>query len=358
MLHNFTMEKLGDILNVNERGVLGYFDELTTYFNGFGQYGQANKRSVDRGMGLQLYEGGPYTFDRVGRGTVFVKQWSACIVGGIQPALLESMFKHLGTDGLVQRFMVNIGSARFTLERQENLNVLAHYKESVAKLWSLVPGTSNDRRTLTFAAKADTIRKDVFKWAETVQLIAEEHSPEFGSHASKFQGLYTRLCLVFQLVTDPKSMEISEDTALRAAKFLREYQYLHLWAFYGHFSQTSGGTSTMKHVQTLAKHILDKQPSEITVGWTQEVAKMMRHRTRMEEEQIFHTLETMRWIEPIELEPNTRGRPFKGKWAVNPLVHTRFKERRAAISAAMAEIAKLDRKASRRTPPLGATEWK
>jgi hypothetical protein len=79
-------------------------DELSEWAASFDRYRSGGGGSADRGAYLRLYNGGRYTVDRVSRETFAVPNWSACILGGIQPGPIRKLAKDAADDGLLQRF--------------------------------------------------------------------------------------------------------------------------------------------------------------------------------------------------------------------------------------------------------------
>jgi len=103
--HDATVEKLGELLRDNPRGILLLRDELAGFFATLDRIG----REGEREFFLEGWNGtGSYTCDRIGRGTVHVPAVCLSILGGIQPAklapFLEGAMAHgEGDDGLIQR---------------------------------------------------------------------------------------------------------------------------------------------------------------------------------------------------------------------------------------------------------------
>jgi hypothetical protein len=51
-------------------------DELSLLLNGIDRY-SAGKMNSNRAAWLQLYEGGNFTVDRIGRGYIYIENWRA-----------------------------------------------------------------------------------------------------------------------------------------------------------------------------------------------------------------------------------------------------------------------------------------
>jgi putative DNA primase/helicase len=102
-----TVEKLGELLNENENGILQTRDEITGWFRGLDRPG----RESDRAFYLECWDGsGTSKVDRIGRGSISVKNLTLSVFGTIQPAMLEPYLRGsiegYGDDGLIQRFQL------------------------------------------------------------------------------------------------------------------------------------------------------------------------------------------------------------------------------------------------------------
>jgi putative DNA primase/helicase len=103
-----TVEKLGELLRDNPRGIVLVRDELASWIAALEQ----EESAVARGFFLTAWNGlTGYTFDRIGRGTVHIPAACVSVVGGIQPLPLQAVFERLRkdptrADGLLQRFQV------------------------------------------------------------------------------------------------------------------------------------------------------------------------------------------------------------------------------------------------------------
>ena len=110
VVNDTTIEKLGEILNANPRGVLLFRDELTGFLKSLDK----NDREGDRSFYLEAWNGStPHTYDRIGRGTVDIQAACVSILGGIQPGPLSHYVRRMAqgdanNDGLLQRFQLAV----------------------------------------------------------------------------------------------------------------------------------------------------------------------------------------------------------------------------------------------------------
>lgn len=110
VLHNFTPEALGEILNRTPRGVLITNDELSGFFTGIDQYksGKGNERQQH----LSIMSGDSYSVRRVSKEPMRVKNPVASYTGGIQPDMLPALNipkpggrKGDANDGMLHRWL-------------------------------------------------------------------------------------------------------------------------------------------------------------------------------------------------------------------------------------------------------------
>ena len=107
-VNDTSVEKLGDLLAKNPRGLLFYRDELAGLLADMDKHGNEGQRAFM----LEAWNGkGSYTFDRIGRGTLHIQAVNLSVIGGIQPGKLKPLVSgaiqgNTGADGLLQRFQL------------------------------------------------------------------------------------------------------------------------------------------------------------------------------------------------------------------------------------------------------------
>lgn len=106
VVNDLTYEKLGEILAANPDGVLSVRDEMRGLLLSLAR----EESAPARGFYLQSWSGGPYTFDRIGRGTVTIADARLSIIGGIQPGPLSDLVQQArrgaADDGMIERFLI------------------------------------------------------------------------------------------------------------------------------------------------------------------------------------------------------------------------------------------------------------
>ena len=97
---NSTIERLGQILQVQPQGALLLSDELASLFLNMSRYsgGQDNE------FWLESWNGGPYTVERMSRPAIVIDHLLIGVVGGMQPDKLARSFKG-DADGMSAQFL-------------------------------------------------------------------------------------------------------------------------------------------------------------------------------------------------------------------------------------------------------------
>jgi len=209
-----TVEKLGELLNQNSRGLFYYRDELTGWMRNLDRSG----REGDREFFLESWNGsGNFTVDRIGRGTLHVDALCLSLFGGIQPGKLERYVSETveggwGDDGLLQRFQLLVWPE--TPKDWKNIDQYPNQKareRAYAAFECLdqldptkLPGAKttpfNEIPALHFSGKA----QEVFdEWRSKLEIrlrSGDIDSPAFESHLAKYRSLMPTLALLFYLL--------------------------------------------------------------------------------------------------------------------------------------------------------------
>jgi Protein of unknown function (DUF3987)/Bifunctional DNA primase/polymerase, N-terminal len=232
MTQDPTVEKLGELLRENPRGLLLCRDELAGWLRTLERSG----REGEREFYLEAWAGDQaYTFDRISRGTVPIPALTLSILGGIQPGKLrryieEAEAEGSGADGLLQRFQVTVwpdtlGEWRRVdrwpstparqdafrtfeaLDRLEPALIGAEFEpQAGAEQLSLEEEAERSRDWrelpyLRFEAGAQALHD---AWRDTLEarLRGDELAtcPAFESHLSKYRSLMPSLALLCHLL--------------------------------------------------------------------------------------------------------------------------------------------------------------
>lgn len=223
-----TVEKLGELLRDNPRGILIFRDELVGFLKVLDQEG----REGSRAFYLEAWNGnGAFTFDRIGRGTVEIPAACVSIIGAIQPGPLRDYLSAAvaggaGDDGLLQRFQlavwpdpsrewVNIDQWPDTAARQAARAVFTR----LDSLDPLAIGARQEEGDPVPWLRFDPEAQDAFNgWRQELEYRLRDNDlhPALESHLAKFRSLVPSLALLCHLADHPEGGAVDAPSLLRA----------------------------------------------------------------------------------------------------------------------------------------------
>jgi hypothetical protein len=329
VIQDATVEATQEIMRDSPNGLMCYRDELSSWFAAHERYANG-KGSSDRGFWLEAYNGGSYSVDRVGRGSTFIPNLSASILGGIQPDKIREVAAAAPDDGLLPRFLtIMVRSAVLgSLEESEGAAV-SEYAAVIRDLLHL------GAMVLEFDDEAQTYRRELE--AKHLKLVAgaESVNPKLAGHIGKYNGVFAQLCIIWHCVKHIKQAGplaviprvVSADTARRAGAFLHNFVLRHAVAFY---SDIIGLSNNHDAVTALAGYILAHKKTKITHRDIMHGDKAMRRLdTAKKREEVADELAAWGWLDRTP-GPRPSSPP---QWNVSPLVHVRFADRAKAEAA-------------------------
>lgn len=193
IVNDGTIERLGEIVSKQPRGILQMRDELSGWLEGMTRYSSGGS---DRPFWLESYGGRRYTVERIGRPPFSIDRLAIGVLGGIQPARLKTLLFASDDDGLLARFLPIWPSPapvkRPTVECDDTL-----IENTLQRLLSLelVTDESGEKAPLLiiFSEEArdvmDRLRSDVRKWEL-------ENEGLMVSFIGKLPGLTARIALI------------------------------------------------------------------------------------------------------------------------------------------------------------------
>jgi len=309
---DLTTEALALICADNPDGVLVLADELSGWFASHDAY--RTHAGKDRSFWLDCFEGGPRRQDRVHRGSIYVENLSACIVGGIQFGPMRRLAGRITDDGLIQRFFVYFMAPSVAdVDRKPDFTAAAAYRRLISELVDL-PSPS---APYTFSAEARLEHAVVEDLARRLKLLPQVPDAMRG-HLGKWGGLFARLALIYHL-SESTALEISGETASRVARLFTDVLLPHAAKFYAELS----GEQRWTHARWIGGYILAHRLEKLTA---RDIGKHYRalRGDKAETARAMETLEVAGWVTPIRAE---YGLPTR--WRVNSRVHTTFAQRAA-----------------------------
>ena len=182
MMQDTTIEAAQEILKDNPNGVLSYQDELSGWFGAMDKYSGGGKGAAkDRAFWLESFNGGSYSTNRIGRGSVFIENLSVSMLGGIQPEPMRKLSEDGSDDGLLQRLIPIVLRPAVVGRDEEASQAVFDYNSLIHNLWELKPPTTGGIMPavtiLRFDDGALVIRKDLEKKAPRSSAV-RSHQPE------------------------------------------------------------------------------------------------------------------------------------------------------------------------------------
>jgi hypothetical protein len=212
LTHDPTVEKLGELLRDNPRGLLLVRDELSGWLQAFDRPG----REGDREFFLEAWNGtSSFTTDRIGRGTIHIPALCLSVFGGIQPGKLRPLVMRAldggaGDDGLLQRLQVLVWPDRPPpwTPPTDRPDPEARARADAIYAWldtqtaaTVKANTEGTIPYLTFTPPAQAVF-DEWRDELEVRLRSDDlgDTPAFAAHLAKYRSLMPALALLFELI--------------------------------------------------------------------------------------------------------------------------------------------------------------
>lgn len=237
-----TVEKLGDLLVNNPEGMLVYRDELIGLLASWEKEGKEG----DKAFYLEGWNGtSSFNIDRIGRGSLHIKNLCISVFGGIQPELLERYLAGISTsldnDGRIQRFQVLVYPDAVPWEYRDRYPVKGA-REAVRDLFDRLAvldpvsdgAVPNDDFVKLPHFCFDDAAQDIFvAWCTELHTvhIVNEQSPLMQQHLGKFEKLFCAVALILHLA-ERSIGPVKVINALRAAAWC-DYLTGHARRIYG-----------------------------------------------------------------------------------------------------------------------------
>jgi hypothetical protein len=312
-----TIEAAQEVLRDSPDGVLYHRDELSGFFGSIDKYAGHRGAANDRGFWLQAYNGGPYTFDRIKRGSGRIEHLSVSVLGGIQPEPMRKLAADTVDDGLIQR-LVTIMLRPGGVGRDEEMSkAVENYESLVEQLHQM----QLDDVALDDAARE--IREEMERKHHDALPAIELVNKKLAAHFGKYDGIFARLCLLWHCIENPYTTvppQIGVVCARRVADFLSQFLARHAIAFYANIY---GLSDDHDRLTAVAGYILAHKVERLTNRVIQRGDSTMRGLKRLEIENICHQLDALGWV--TEAQRKRVNDP--PRWDVNPEVHRMFQGR-------------------------------
>ena len=268
IVNDSTVEGLASVLENNPWGVLVVHDKLSGWFGSMDAY--RNKGvSKDRGDWLRAYNGGQYFIDRATgeERHRFIPNWSASILGGIQPDPIRDIASRLQEDGLLQRFVpVVMRSAVFGSDVSPDAVAIAEWGRLVRELPQLDATTGIVRLSPEAQGILDKTRALVHALGQH-----PGYDRKLKYALEKGEGQLARIALIYHCIEDRTGRGLLDDiapgevlqasTARKAADAYLQYVIPSMVAFY---EALIGESPVLRDARWVAGYVLARGSKRVT----------------------------------------------------------------------------------------------
>ena len=240
-----TVEKLGELLNQNPRGLLLVRDELQGFFRNLDKPGH----ETDRSFYMEGWSGNSsFTFDRIKRGTIHIDAVCVSIMGTIQPGPLtaymaEARKQGAADDGLMQRFQMLVWPETSTtwqqIDRVPDHKAREAVEDAFLRLDRLAPDRigaeqPDDIEGLPFLRFTQGAQQQFDHWHAGLEhrLLKQDLEPVMESHLAKYRSLVPSIALLLHLV-DGAGGAVKAESMYRAAAWV-DYLETHALKMYSY----------------------------------------------------------------------------------------------------------------------------
>jgi hypothetical protein len=330
MTNDSTIEKLSDLLNENPAGLLQYRDELIGLLAGWGKQGHEQ----DRAFYLEGWNGsGSISIDRMGRGTIHIKNLCLSLFGGIQPSKLLGYLKaatQYDNDGLVQRLQMAVYPDKSVWEYVDQYpddkardTAYALIEQVISSDFSEIAYSADENNRFAYT-RFDGEAQEVFvQWlCDWEKNVLPNESGLMLEHLTKYRSLMPSLALIFHVVNciglppaeDNKKRLVSLEATQMAIEWCK-YLKSHAQRIYGLLDtqQTESALFLLRHLK--AGHLKDgfKARDVQRKGWTNLTSLDTVESALVE-------LIDHRWLKEVQPQSSNGGRPEAPHYLINPQI--------------------------------------
>lgn len=328
---DITSQKLVRQAADRPRGLLCYLDEMNSWVRKL-----TDKTSgEDRSAWVVSYEGESYEMDRVGAGSIHAENLAVSIFGNIQPRVFKENLASLSADGLLQRFIPAIlrsSKTRLGNPTPEFMTTKTQWDQVVRRVFSL------PAQTYRLSPEAYTTFREFQHWYEHAKQNERilSSSDTFMTAFGKLEGLTGRLILVFHLIEDPFTTEVSKDLTQRVINLVKTFVIGSLrYAFDSEFAGVASfDTWVMDHIMRIS----DKPMTNLSDIKRSARRQLDNVNPWQQDQMVFaamYTLEQANWVK--RMDDGSKERQHQASWAINPALLKEFEGYRKRVIQARQE---------------------
>lgn len=326
IVEDITSQKLVRVADGRPKGLLCYMDEMSGWVKQI-----TDKTSGDdRSAWVKSYEGNSYRYDRVTAGSISLEHFAVSMYGNIQPEVLKRNMDSMGADGLLQRFIPVVLRREYTKRNEPVAPFMSgksEYDNLIRKIYT-IPEYKYKMSPGAYAAF-----REFQTWYESVKQDERtmRSNNTYMTALGKVEGLTGRLALVFHLIEDPYSLEVSEDIMSRAIKIVKTFiipSYRYVFNVIGGVNDDSLDQWVISHIIQMAGERETITLSEIRRSARRQIEGIPTMYVDREIMQVMDWLQSQLWVSSVDESKRSVT------WAINPKLADIFHdERRKVIDA-------------------------
>ena len=214
-----TSQKFVSLAQHRPRGFLLWLDEMASWLSRV----LGSKTTEDRGCWIQTYETGPYSFDRMGAGSINVEYLASSIYGNCQPDVFRRNVAEASTDGIIQRFLpVVLNASKNAMWQNSRPDFASHRAEyeALIKRTYMLPEFE-----YTFSPEANEDFRTFSEWCLKFRDNERyaNHSTTYQTALGKLEGNTARMILLVHLIDDPFNPFISSETVRKTVELVHSF---------------------------------------------------------------------------------------------------------------------------------------
>jgi len=325
-----TVEKIGELVRDNPRGVLYTRDELMGLLANCDKQGHEGDRAffLEAWVGLHAH-----AVDRIQRGTTIVPRLCLSLFGGIQPSkLMDYIYGTVmgyNNDGLLQRFQLMVypdvvGDWQYVDQKPDQAS-----KDAVIKIVRVLASADfrrlgaeqvkeHDIPYFRFSVNAQKLFIRWYRELEAYIRNMERENPVLAEHFSKYRKLIPALALIFHLVELASGKPFKENgislEALQLAIEWGVYLSSHANRIYSLALDPNQSATTALAAKISSGKLIDgfSERDVYKSGWSNLTDADVVHAACAE-------LELAGWMRRIQTERGP-GRPQSPSYNINPAI--------------------------------------
>ncbi len=228
MVGDATIESLHKSLENNPKGLLLFLDELVAWIKSMNQY----RKGSDLEFWLSNFNNGSIKINRVGSDSIYIEKSFIGVLGGIQPAVLDTIGSNSKKDnGFLQRILFAYPDKQtkpYPTDYVPDSRTFQMYRDLVFNLHTHNElANSNEPVKIELSKEAKQVFRDFENY--NVDLINQSDNDNVKSLHGKFDNYCLRIALVLEIMKVVlKGGDVSESTkiqpiTIKSAILLTEY---------------------------------------------------------------------------------------------------------------------------------------